>query len=163
MKIAIVGQGYVGLPLAMAAARVGHKVIGLELNLEKVALLNSATSYVSDVPNVELKKYLYEGTYIPQSNFEELRNCDIVIICVPTPLDDKGEPDLSALRAASRNIANNVSDKTLIINTPGQSGDSNSPFYQNLFTTWANDSYFPSYYSKQLIEQNLAEKWILKP
>lgn len=54
-------------------------------------------------------------------------------------------------------------DKTLIINTPGQSGDSNSPFYQNLFTTWANDSYFPSYYSKQLIEQNLAEKWILKP
>lgn len=116
MKIAIVGQGYVGLPLAMAAARVGHKVIGLELNLEKVALLNSATSYVSDVPNVELKKYLYEGTYIPQSNFEELRNCDIVIICVPTPLDDKGEPDLSALRAASRNIANNVSDKTLIIN-----------------------------------------------
>jgi penicillin amidase len=54
-------------------------------------------------------------------------------------------------------------DKTLIINTPGQSGDSNSPFYRNLFSTWANDSYFPSYYSRALIEQNLAEKLIIKP
>jgi penicillin amidase len=54
-------------------------------------------------------------------------------------------------------------DKTLIINTPGQSGDSNSPFYRNLFSTWANDSYFPSYYSRALIEQNLAEKWVAKP
>ena len=54
-------------------------------------------------------------------------------------------------------------DKTLIINTPGQSGDSNSPFYRNLFSTWASDAYFPSYYSRALIEQNLAEKWIIKP
>ena len=54
-------------------------------------------------------------------------------------------------------------DKTLIINTPGQSGDSDSPFYKNLFSVWANDAYFPSYYSKDLIEQNLTEKWLLNP
>ncbi len=54
-------------------------------------------------------------------------------------------------------------DKTLIINTPGQSGDSNSPFYRNLFPTWANDSYFPSYYSRALIEKTTVEKWVAKP
>ena len=54
-------------------------------------------------------------------------------------------------------------DKTLIINTPGQSGDSNSPFYRNLFSTWANDSYFPSYYSRALIEKTAVEKWVIKP
>jgi penicillin amidase len=54
-------------------------------------------------------------------------------------------------------------DKTLIINTPGQSGDSNSPFYRNLFSTWANDSYFPSYYSRALIEKTAVEKWVAKP
>ena len=54
-------------------------------------------------------------------------------------------------------------DKTLIINTPGQSGDNNSPFYRNLFSTWANDSYFPSYYSRALIEKTTVEKWVAKP
>jgi penicillin amidase len=54
-------------------------------------------------------------------------------------------------------------DKTLIINTPGQSGDSNSPYYRNLFSTWANDSYFPSYYSRELIEKTTVEKWVMKP
>ena len=54
-------------------------------------------------------------------------------------------------------------DKTLIINTPGQSGDINSPFYCNLFSTWANDSYFPSYYSRALIEKTTVEKWVIKP
>ena len=54
-------------------------------------------------------------------------------------------------------------DKTLIINTPGQSGDSNSPFYRNLFSTWANDAYFPSYYSRELIEKTAVEKWVIKP
>ena len=54
-------------------------------------------------------------------------------------------------------------DKTLIINTPGQSGNSNSPFYRNLFPTWANDSYFPSYYSRALIEKTTVEKWVAKP
>jgi penicillin amidase len=54
-------------------------------------------------------------------------------------------------------------DKTLIINTPGQSGDSNSPFYRNLFSNWANDSYFPSYYSRALIEKTAVENWVAKP
>jgi len=54
-------------------------------------------------------------------------------------------------------------DKTLIINTPGQSGDSNSPFYRNLFSNWANDSYFPSYYSRVLIEKTAVENWVAKP
>ena len=54
-------------------------------------------------------------------------------------------------------------DNTLIINTPGQSGDSNSPFYRNLFSTWANDSYFPSYYSRAAIEKTVVEKWVGKP
>ena len=95
MKIAVIGQGYVGLPLSMAAAKSGHQVIGIDLDEKLVASLNSGLSKISDISNEEI--VTNSKNYKATSDFKELSGAEIIAICVPTPLDSNQKPDNSFL------------------------------------------------------------------
>ncbi len=116
MKVSVIGQGYVGLPLALAAAEAGHQVVGIEINKEIVAKLNSGISPIGDVQNQKLEHSQNAGNYRTTHDFKELSSSDIVIICVPTPLDHIRRPDLSFLLDALNSIATHLQPDTLIIN-----------------------------------------------
>ena len=92
--IGIVGLGYVGLPLSIRFSSVGYKVIGFDINNSKIKNLNKKKSYISHIEDEVIKK-LKAKKFIATSNFEKIRDIDILILCVPTPLKGKNNPDLS--------------------------------------------------------------------
>jgi UDP-N-acetyl-D-glucosamine dehydrogenase len=114
-KIAIVGQGYVGLPLAMAAANAGFCVVGIDNNSNKVLNLNNFTSDIEGVGSVELKKSISEGSYFATEDFSKLADSEIILICVPTPLGKNKKPDLKYLIDATTEVAKNMPKGVLII------------------------------------------------
>ncbi|NTU70561.1 MAG: nucleotide sugar dehydrogenase [Coriobacteriia bacterium] len=101
----VVGLGYVGLPLAVEMARSGHRVIGFEVSSEKSAEINSGRSYIPDVPAEDVTRLVGEHLLEATCDFSRAAECDAVVICVPTPLDDMKEPDTSHIEAASAAIA----------------------------------------------------------
>jgi UDP-N-acetyl-D-glucosamine dehydrogenase len=103
MRIGIVGLGYVGLPLAVAFAEAGHEVVGLDLDPAKVEALAAGRSYVEDVPDSALAS-LAERLR-PTASYADLSECEAVVICVPTPLSDSREPDLTYLLGATESLA----------------------------------------------------------
>jgi UDP-N-acetyl-D-glucosamine dehydrogenase len=113
--LAIIGQGYVGLPLAMAAVDAGWTVIGIDNFEAKVALINSGRSPVEDVSDIQLQTALASGAYTASFDFSSVAKASVITICVPTPLDDKREPDLSLLQSAASAIAPFVSNETLVV------------------------------------------------
>jgi len=114
-SLAIIGQGYVGLPLAMAAVESGWTVVGLDNSGSRVEKLNCGHSPVEDISNETLANALNSGSYRASSNFEDISNADVVTICVPTPLDEKKLPDLSALRAATNSAAPFLKNGALLV------------------------------------------------
>lgn len=113
--LAIIGQGYVGLPLAMAAVDAGWTVIGVDNFAAKVDQINAGISPVEDVSGHQLQTAISNGRYSATTDFSEVTKASVVTICVPTPLDDKREPDLSLLRNAASGIAPYISEKTLVV------------------------------------------------
>jgi UDP-N-acetyl-D-glucosamine dehydrogenase len=103
-KVVIVGQGYVGLPLAMSAVDAGHDVVGFEVSETRAKRLAAGESYVEDVSNAELAAALATGRYRPTSDPELGAGFDVAVVAVPTPLRD-GNPDLSHIEAAARSLA----------------------------------------------------------
>jgi UDP-N-acetyl-D-glucosamine dehydrogenase len=114
-SLAIIGQGYVGLPLAMAAVESGWQVVGLDNSTTRVEELNRGHSPVEDIGNDTLSSALKSGNYKASSNYEDISNADVVTICVPTPLDDKKEPDLTALRGATISSAPYLKNGALLV------------------------------------------------
>ena len=114
-SLAIIGQGYVGLPLAMAAVQSGWQVVGLDNSTARVEELNSGHSPVEDISNETLSNALKSGSYRASSNYEDISNADVVTICVPTPLDHKKEPDLTALRGATISSAPYLKNGALLV------------------------------------------------
>ena len=114
-KIAVVGQWYVGLPLAMAAAKAGFRVIGLDNNSKKVANLNNSISSIEGVDSDELKEIGSTGAYFATEDFSKLIDVQIILICVPTPLGENGKSDLKFLIEATTEVAKNMSKGSLII------------------------------------------------
>lgn len=113
--LAIIGQGYVGLPLAMAAVDAGWNVIGIDTLKAKVAQINSGSSPVEDISDTQLQSAIAKGFYRATMDFSTVSDATVVVICVPTPLDDKREPDLSLLRGAVTSIAPFLSNETLVV------------------------------------------------
>jgi UDP-N-acetyl-D-glucosamine dehydrogenase len=103
--VAVVGLGYVGLPLAVELARVGFRVTGIETDEGKTAALNEGRSYVEDVPSEALAPLLKAKTFCSVTGFDAVRNQDAVLLCVPTPLNKGRDPDMSFIVAASQAIA----------------------------------------------------------
>jgi UDP-N-acetyl-D-glucosamine dehydrogenase len=112
-EIGIIGLGYTGLPLAIAFSKKFH-VAGYDVNKSRVNALLKGESHINDVKNEELKIYLNQ-TFFPTNNYEELKKCDFIIICVPTPLKKDKEPDLSYVKSACEVITKILRKKHFII------------------------------------------------
>ncbi|MTA48833.1 MAG: nucleotide sugar dehydrogenase, partial [Actinobacteria bacterium] len=115
MKVSIIGQGYVGLPLAISCAQAGFKVTGIDLNEEKVSQLNKHKSIVEDVSHAELKAVSESGKYKATSNNAIDPTTEIICICVPTPLGSNHQPDLDILKAATKNVGKSLKAGMLVI------------------------------------------------
>lgn len=113
--IGIIGLGYVGLPLAAATARGGFRVIGFDIDPDKPVLLNRGVSYIPAVSADELKRHVDGGRFEATSDFTRLGECDVIIICVPTPLGHHREPDLSFIEATTRSIASSLRAGQIIV------------------------------------------------
>ncbi len=113
--LAIIGQGYVGLPLAMAAVDAGWTVVGIDNFEAKVAQINSGRSPVEDISDTQLQAALAGGAYKASTDFSSVAKASVITICVPTPLNEKREPDLSLLQSAATAIAPFVSNETLVV------------------------------------------------
>jgi UDP-N-acetyl-D-glucosamine dehydrogenase len=116
MRVAIIGQGYVGLTIAVSAAEAGHEVIGFDVNKELVIQLNAGISHIEGIYDSALKSFLSTNKYTASTDASVINGCDVVIIAVPTPLTEARDPDLSFVHAAVDLIQNNVKGPTLVIN-----------------------------------------------
>jgi UDP-N-acetyl-D-glucosamine dehydrogenase len=116
MRVAIIGQGYVGLTIAVGAAGAGHIVVGFDVNDGLVKALNAGTSHIEGISDSLLARFIGSGTYKASTDATELDGCEVILIAVPTPLDDARNPDLSFVQAAADLIAKNVKSAALVIN-----------------------------------------------
>lgn len=112
--VTIVGQGYVGLPLAQAASAAGWKVIGLDVSDAVVARLNAGESHVDDLSNEDIAAMVENG-YEATVDAAVVSESDVVVICVPTPLGDAGAPDLKYVESACQNVGEHLVKDTLVI------------------------------------------------
>lgn len=103
--VAVMGLGYVGLPLAIVFADAGYHVIGYDLVQEKVDIINHGKSYILDVPDEKVKKFVDAGHFHATTDPNELKKADAVAICVPTPLRKTGDPDISYIVSAAEGLA----------------------------------------------------------
>jgi UDP-N-acetyl-D-glucosamine dehydrogenase len=115
VKIGIIGCGYVGLPLALRFADVGQRVTGFDLDRSKIDKLNAGQSYIQHIPSEKIKARVDAKNFDATSDFARLQEMDAVLICVPTPLDERREPDLSYVENTARAIAPNLQHNQLIV------------------------------------------------
>ncbi|MEY2397441.1 MAG: UDP-N-acetyl-D-glucosamine dehydrogenase [Actinomycetota bacterium] len=113
-RLVVVGQGYVGLPLAMRAVEVGFDVVGFEIDAARVSKLASGQSYVEDIESTTLQSALSAGHYTPSADVQDLVGFDVAVITVPTPLRET-LPDLSHMESAARTLAPAVKKGALVI------------------------------------------------
>ena len=146
--LAIVGQGYVGLPLAMAAVDAGWLVIGVEKSAARVEQLNSGSSPVEDISDERLAKAIAENKYFASTNPADISAALVVTICVPTPLDDARNPDLELLESATKDIAPFLADATLLVSEstsyPGTLRNVIIPIVNSLKPSSVKNLYFAS-------------------
>ena len=114
-KIAIIGQGYVGLPLAIAASGAGYKVIGIDNDKDKIADLNKGICGIEDLSNSELLASINSGNYTAVSDESCIGESEVVLVCVPTPLDENHKPDLTILKSAVEDVSRYIKPGSLII------------------------------------------------
>lgn len=113
--VAIIGQGYVGLPLAMTLVEANWNVIGYDSDEDKIKLLNSGLSPIEGIENSLVLESMRNGKYLPTTEVNHLLKANIIVICVPTPLDEFHNPDLSILKNALQTIAPYIQNESLII------------------------------------------------
>jgi UDP-N-acetyl-D-glucosamine dehydrogenase len=114
-KIGIIGLGYVGLPLALRFAETGHQVIGFDTDPSKVEKLNAGKSYIEHIKADRIQEHVKGKKFSATSDFKRLREVDAVLICVPTPLDERREPDLSYVEQTAHSIGPNLQRNQLIV------------------------------------------------
>ncbi|HVB55105.1 MAG TPA: nucleotide sugar dehydrogenase [Candidatus Acidoferrales bacterium] len=115
VKIGIIGCGYVGLPLALRFADVGQQVTGFDTDQSKVAKLNAGQSYIQHISADKISEHVKNKRFDATTDFKRLREMDAVLICVPTPLDERREPDLSYVEETARSIAPHLQRNQLIV------------------------------------------------
>src|ERR1017187_3290289 len=115
MKTAIVGLGYVGLPLSLQFARSGVTVLGLDVDVAKVDALHQGKSYIKHIPSETVAEAVRSGTFSAATDFSRIREVDAVIICVPTPLNKNREPDISYIIDTGKSIARHLRKGMLVV------------------------------------------------
>lgn len=116
MKISVIGQGYVGATLAIGAARVGHTVFGIDTDPLKIKELENGSSTIPGLVKNEILELIKRKNFVPTLNPAVIKESQIVVIAVPTPLNDEREPDMSFLETACSTIAQYAREGTLIVN-----------------------------------------------
>jgi UDP-N-acetyl-D-glucosamine dehydrogenase len=115
MNLAIIGLGYVGLPLCLQFARSGVRVLGLDLDAKKVAALNAGRSYIQHIPAGEIKKLVRARKFSASTDFAQIKNVEAILICVPTPLKKNRAPDLSFVLSTGKSIAPHLQPGQLVV------------------------------------------------
>jgi UDP-N-acetyl-D-glucosamine dehydrogenase len=113
--IGIVGMGYVGLPLMLAAASAGYRAVGFDVDPDKVKKINRGQSYLKHIPSEPIASAVSKGGLRATSSFEDIREVDAIIICVPTPLTQNREPDLTFVRSTAESIAPHLRKGHLVV------------------------------------------------
>ena len=113
--IAIVGAGYVGVPMAQVFAEAGHSVLLVDVDAERVARLNRGDSYIEDVPSETLGRLVRDHGLRATADYDELRDRDAILVALPTPLSKQREPDLGIVRAAGADIAKRLRRGHLVV------------------------------------------------
>jgi UDP-N-acetyl-D-glucosamine dehydrogenase len=114
-RMGIIGQGYVGLPLAMVVAQTGFDVTGFDVDVDKVRRLNAGESYIDDVSHEDVKAQLTAGRFRARDQFDDVADMDVISICVPTPLGKTRDPDISYIVAASKEVVARLRPGQLIV------------------------------------------------
>lgn len=111
----VVGLGYVGLPLAVEKAKAGFKTIGFDVQKSKVDSVNAGHNYIGDVVDADLAKLVQEGRLSATTDFSFVKDVDFIAICVPTPLDEHQEPDISYVRDSATAVAQYLKPGTMVV------------------------------------------------
>lgn len=114
-KIGVIGLGYVGLPLGVEKAKAGFDVLGFDVQCSRVEKINRGENYIGDIVSAELKSLVSDGKLSATCDFDRLAECDVVAICVPTPLDRFKQPDLSYIENSTREISKRLHKDMLIV------------------------------------------------
>lgn len=114
-RVGVIGLGYVGLPLSIAAARAGFSVLGFDIDPGKIAAIDARHSYIEAVPGDVLAAECEAGRFKATCDFARLGECDVIVICVPTPLTKHRDPDLSFVEQTSRDIARTLRAGQLVV------------------------------------------------
>lgn len=160
MKTVVMGQGYVGLPLALAAAKAGHTVIGYEPNPERFEMLSSGVSYIEDVTSDDLKRAYVDTLYEPARDSAQLADFDVAVITVPTPLKNR-MPDLSYVKQAAGTVGMYLKrGATVILEStthPGTTRDVVIPHLQDVSGLKAGDDFHVGFSPERIDPGN--PKW----
>lgn len=113
--VGVVGLGYVGLPLAVEKAKAGFRTIGFDVQASKVELVNAGKNYIGDVVDSDLSELVKAGTLSATTDFSFIKDVDFVAICVPTPLDEHQQPDISYVRASTEAVAQYLTRDTMVV------------------------------------------------
>lgn len=113
--VAVIGLGYVGLPLAVEKAKAGYKTIGFDVQEEKVDMVNRGKNYIGDVVDSDLERIVKEGLLSATSDFSVVSAADFIAICVPTPLDDYKQPDISYVKNSTIEISKYLQPGTIVV------------------------------------------------
>lgn len=115
LTVGVVGLGYVGLPLAVEKARAGFRTIGFDVQTRKVEMVNRGENYIGDVVNADLASIVESGMLRATSDFDFVKEVDFVAICVPTPLDEHQQPDISYVRASTEAIGAHMKRGAIVV------------------------------------------------
>lgn len=113
-EIGIIGLGYVGLPMVLRFAEEKFSVTGFDIDKEKVNVLNSGKSYIRHIPEIKIRELVKTERFAATTDYSQIRDMDCMLICVPTPLNDNKEPNLSYVKKTSEQIAENIKRGQLV-------------------------------------------------
>ncbi len=134
--IAVIGLGYVGLPLSLTYAEKGYKVLGLDIDSKKTDSINNAESYIKHIPNDRIKRLQEKNLIVASTNFKRASEVDALILCVPTPLNQYREPDLSFIRATMKKLSKYLRKGQVLslesTTYPGTTEEELKPILENL-------------------------------
>lgn len=115
VRVGVVGLGYVGLPLAVEKAKAGFKTVGFDVQYEKVELVNSGHNYIGDVIDDDLEALVDDGILSATTDFSFIKDVDFIAICVPTPLDQHQQPDISYVKNSTIEISKYLTKDTMVV------------------------------------------------
>ena len=148
-RVGVIGLGYVGLPLANLFHEKGFSVVGFDIDRRKVDSLKAGKSYIGHIPGERVAELMGDGRFLPTTDFSRIAQVDTVSICVPTPLDEHREPDLSFIESTGRNIAPHIRRGQLIVlestTYPGTTREVLQPILESTSGLRAGEDFFLAY------------------